>query len=86
MGTVVVALAPHVICVVLATVQGWAGCAAGRSAGVIIGDSGLEVTGITAEQRQRLVGEFLRQTAAADRSGPAPDAGQRGEAAGDGRP
>lgn len=68
-GTLLVTLAPAVISAVVTTAQAWSQRRAGRSASLVLGENSLELTGLSAEQQQRLIDRFLEVTERADEEG-----------------
>jgi hypothetical protein len=61
LGTLLVTLAstPEVLRALLGTVRAWLSRSAARSVKVKLGDSELEVTGISSEQQQRLIADWI---------------------------
>jgi hypothetical protein len=59
LGTLVVTLTPELLHAVVGTVRAWLSRARCRSVKVKLGDSELELTGVSSEQQERLISDWI---------------------------
>ena len=65
LGTLLVTLAstPELLRVIVSTVQGWLTRSSARSVKIKLGDSELEVTGVSSKQQERLIDDWIARRA-----------------------